>query len=69
MSDENRALFDVAGAVSYLQRVGATAATATFVRSLINSGALPHLKIGKAFYVSRNSIDAWLAKAEKRSRA
>jgi hypothetical protein len=68
MPDENRTLYDIAGAVSYLHRVGASAATTTFVRSLINSGTLPHLKIGKAFYVSRASIDSWLAKAEKRNR-
>ncbi len=65
---EERTLYDIAGAVSYLQRVGANAATTTFVRSLINSGALPHVKIGKAFYVSKTSIDSWLARAEKRNR-
>jgi excisionase family DNA binding protein len=61
-------LYDILGVVGYLQRVGATAATATFVRGLINSGQLPHLKIGKAFYVSKAAVDAWLAKSERRSR-
>jgi excisionase family DNA binding protein len=62
-------LYDIPGIVGYLQSVGATAATSTFVRGLINSGQLPHLKIGKAFYVSKAALDAWLAKAERRSRA
>jgi excisionase family DNA binding protein len=69
MVEENRTLYDIAGAVSYLQRVGATTATATFVRGLISSGQLPHLKIGKAFYVSKSAIEAWLARSEKRNRA
>lgn len=61
-------LFDVAGAVEYFKSVGATAATANFVRGLISSGALPHLRIGRKFYVSRGAIDAWLASRERRSR-
>jgi excisionase family DNA binding protein len=65
---ENQTLFDIAGVVGYLRRVGASAATTTFVRSLIGSGALPHIKIGKAFYVSRAALDAWLVKAERRAR-
>jgi hypothetical protein len=68
MNDAPR-LYDIPGIVGYLQSVGATAATATFVRGLINSGQVPHLKIGKAFYVSKSAIEAWLAKSEKRSRA
>jgi hypothetical protein len=67
--NESPRLFDIAGTVGYLQSVGATAATATFVRGLINSGQLPHLKIGKASYVSKSAIEAWLAKSEKRGRA
>lgn len=62
-------LYDVKAVVTYLQSIGATAATETFVRGLINSGQLPHLKIGKAFFVSKASIDAWLSKSERRSRA
>jgi hypothetical protein len=68
MSEPPR-LYDIAGTVGYLQSVGATAATATFVRGLINSGQLPHLKIGKAFYVSMSAIESWLAKSEKRNRS
>jgi|GEM_PF-6277566 len=68
MTDGTPRLYDIPGIVTYLQSVGATAATATFVRGLINSGQLPHLKVGKSFYVSKASIDAWLAKSERRAR-
>jgi excisionase family DNA binding protein len=68
MNEQPPRLYDVQGLVGYLQSIGATAATATFVRGLINSGQLPHLKIGKAFFVSKAAVDAWLAKAERRSR-
>jgi excisionase family DNA binding protein len=66
---ENQLLFDISGVVTYLKSVGASAASATFVRGLINSGQLPYLKVGKAFYVSKSAIEAWLAKSEKRNRA
>jgi excisionase family DNA binding protein len=69
MSQDAPRLYDIAGIVGYLQSVGATAATATFVRGLINSGKLPHLKIGKAFYVSKAALDGWLGKAELRRRS
>lgn len=65
---QERLVYDIKNAVAYLHLLGAKAATVTFVRSLINSGAIPHIKIGKAFYVSKTSIDAWLVKAEKRNR-
>jgi excisionase family DNA binding protein len=63
---ELRRLFDIAGAVGYLQQIGANSATPTFVRSIIARGEVPHLRIGKKFFVSRESLDAWLARRERR---
>jgi excisionase family DNA binding protein len=60
--------FAVKAFVGYLQSVGVTAATPTFVRRLINSGQIPFVKVGKAYFVSRASIDGWLAKSERRAR-
>lgn len=65
MSPEAPQLFDIHAAAKYLHSIGATAATEKFIRSLISSGQLPHVRIGKAFYVSKTAVDAWLARAEK----
>ena len=54
--------------VLHLQGAGAHGATVSFVRNLISSGVLPHIRIGKRFYVSKAAIDAWLIRAEKRAR-
>jgi len=62
-------LFDIPAVVGYLQGAGAHGATISFVRNLIGSGALPHIRIGKRFYVSKAAIDTWLVRAEKRARS
>jgi hypothetical protein len=64
---ESRRLFDIAGAVEYLRGLGATTTTKNFLRGLICTGQLPRLRIGKAFYVSREALDSWLAKHERRA--
>lgn len=61
-----RRLFDIASAVEYLREIGAPSATKNFVRSLIASAAVPHIRIGKKFYISRESLDAWISRAERR---
>lgn len=53
-------LFDVHSAVVYLRRLGADAVTLNFIRGLINRGSVPHLRIGKKFYVSREALDRWI---------
>lgn len=67
MSAERR-LFDIAGSVQYLRELGASTATPNFVRGLISAGAVPHLKIGKKFFVSKEALDVWLARAERRAK-
>jgi excisionase family DNA binding protein len=61
-----RRLFDVQAAVAYLRELGADGATKNFVRALISSGALPHLRMGKKHYVSRESLDRWISNHERR---
>ena len=61
-------LFDVCDAAIYLQQIGARTATVNFVRALISSQQVPHLRIGKKFFVSRKALDQWIETREKRSR-
>ena len=61
-------LFDILASVTYLRSLGATAATSNFVRSLIASSQVPHLRIGKKFYLSKTSLDHWLVTRERRAR-
>jgi len=61
-------LFDIIAAVDYLRSIGATAATKNFVRGLICTGAVAHVKISKKFYVSREALDTWIERQEKRKR-
>ena len=60
--------FDIDGSVAYLKQIGCDAATPWFVRSLIARGQVGHVKIGKKFYLHRAALDAWLLKAERRSK-
>jgi excisionase family DNA binding protein len=66
MSDSR--LFDLAGSVAYFKQVGAEAATHNFVRELVVTGAIPHLKIGRKYYLSQKSIDEWIERNNRRSR-
>lgn len=61
-------VFDVSGIVGYLQSLGAKAATRNFARTLINSGQVPHLRIGRKHYVSKMALDRWIETREKRVR-
>ena len=68
MSAETQRLFDIVAAVAYLRTLGATTATKHFVRGLINTAQVPHLRIGKRFYLSREALDAWIEKQQRRRR-
>ena len=67
MSDQRR-LFDIASAVSYLQALGASTATKCFVRSLISSAQVPFLRIGRKFFITKEALDSWISKRERRVR-
>ena len=70
LSDERQGieqrLFTVEAAAEYLRALGATTVTVCFIRAMINTGAIPHLKIGKRFYVSRDSLDLWVENRQTR---
>lgn len=69
MNAETQRLYDLKDTALYLQSLGAKSVTISFVRELVNSGAIAHLRIGKKFFVTRNAIDAWITRAERRTRA
>jgi hypothetical protein len=62
-------LFDVEASAQHLRDRGAHAATVYLVRTLISTGRVPHIRVGRRLYVTRASWDAWLAKSERRRRA
>jgi excisionase family DNA binding protein len=66
---ETLRFFDIQGAAAYAVSIGLSGVTPYTIRAAIHSGRLPYIKEGKKFYVSRSSIDSWLAKAEKRVRS
>jgi hypothetical protein len=61
-------LFDVQAAAVHMQRLGATAATVKFIRGLISSGQVAHVRIGKRLYVSRQELETWIGRHERRTR-
>jgi len=61
-----RKLFDIIGIVCYLNSLGGNGVTVSFVRTLLNSGQIPRLKIGRRFYATRESLDQWLERSQKR---
>jgi excisionase family DNA binding protein len=61
-------LFDISHAAEYLRSIGASGATVHFIRGLVSSGQVPHVRIGKKFYVSREALQGWLERHEKRAR-
>jgi hypothetical protein len=65
---DSQSLFDILATVAYLKSIGASAATPNFVRTLISSAQVPHVRIGKKFYLSKTALDHWLVTRERRAR-
>ena len=61
-----RRLFDIAGAVDYLRSIGATAATRNFVRAIIGRGEVAHVRVGRKFFITRDALDNWIVRREKK---
>lgn len=61
-----RRLFDITAAVTYLRELGAEGATVNFVRALIASGQVPHIRMGRKFYLTRESLDRWISNHERK---
>lgn len=64
--ETQRRLFDITAAVAYLRELGAEGTTVNFVRALIASGQVPHLRMGRKFYVTREALDRWIQNHERR---
>jgi hypothetical protein len=69
MTQETQRLFTVEASAEYLRSIGATSVTVNFVRALISSCQVPHIQMGKRFYVTRAALDAWLTRGERRVRS
>jgi hypothetical protein len=66
--DANQRLFDIADAVVYLQSLGAKTASVNFVRGLISTGQVPHLRIGKKFFIGREALDRWIDQRQRKTK-
>lgn len=62
-------LYDVQQAAEYLRTIGASAATVSFIRGLIATSQVPHIRIGKRFYVSHEALDRWITMHERRAKS
>ena len=61
-------VFDVHGSVEHLRSKGFKGATISTVRGEIAAGRVPHIKLGKKFYVTEAAWKAWATRAERRIR-
>jgi hypothetical protein len=59
-------VFDLPAAVQYLHSLGANGVTISTMRGEIASGRVPHMKLGKKFYVAKIALDTWISRAERR---
>jgi hypothetical protein len=71
MSDQTntaKALLSPEAAAAYLKDLGADGATPRFIADLIRAGELKGIRISRRKFVRRESLDAWLVRAEKKVR-
>jgi len=68
MTESAPRIFDLAAAVTYVQSLGATGVTIRTIRAAIAAGRIPHVKLGKKFYVTKTALDNWILRAERRQR-
>jgi hypothetical protein len=66
VADAPLRVFDLLAAVEYVRGLGATGVTISTIRGEIASGRIPHMKLGKNFYVAKIALDAWITRAERR---
>ena len=59
-------LFDVKAACEYLKSIGVVAATINSTRTIF--GQVSHIRVGKRFYVSKESLDSWLVNRQQKGR-
>lgn len=64
----DRRLFDVHAAAEYLVSIGAVGTGVHAIRGLIARGEVPHVRLGKKFFVTREALDTWITRNERRAR-
>jgi hypothetical protein len=57
-------LFDVKAACDHLKSIGVSAATVSSTRTIF--AQVPHIRIGKRFYVSKESLERWIDQRQRR---
>ena len=60
----NPQLFDLQAAVTYFKGIGVSGITTCAMRTVF--AQVPHIRIGKRFYVSKESLDSWIANRQRR---
>lgn len=59
-------LLDVKSACDYMKSIGVSSATINSTRTIF--AQIPHIRIGKRFFVSRENLDGWISNRQRRSR-
>jgi excisionase family DNA binding protein len=58
--------FGTKEAVDYLRAIGARGASEALLRRLIQAGEIRRVRIGKKFYVKKETLDAWFARDQRK---
>lgn len=66
VSSQERRLFDIRAAVEYLHLIGAESVTPNFVRTLIGTGQVKHVRMGRKFYITLEALEQWIGNHERR---
>ena len=67
-SADGRRVFSLSAGAEYLCRLGADSVTPWTLRRLVTSGALKHLKLGRKYFVTRESLDQLVERLERRAK-
>ena len=60
--------FEIREAVDYLRAMGARSANMSLLRRLIQSGEIRRIRIGKKYYIKKETLDAWFAKDQRKKK-
>jgi hypothetical protein len=61
-------LFNILTAVAYFKSLGVETASQHMVRTLIVTGQIAHVRLGKSYYVSQAALDGWLSNHERKAK-
>ena len=60
--------FDIPAAAAYVVSLGMKGVRPYTIRHAISNSRLVHTRVGKKFFVSKAAIEAWLQRAERKTR-